>query len=63
MKTLDAKQEFLENRLKLAIEQVVAANQQREAFREGYQKIKVAYQNLKAAYQNLKLTNKRATLE
>ena len=49
------KNEFLKNRLKLAIEQVVAANQQREAFQEGYQKIKAAYQKLKLAHQNLKI--------
>jgi chromosome segregation ATPase len=39
---------------KIAVEQVVAANQRREAFQEAYTRVKTAYQNLKTAHQALK---------
>ncbi|MCY7391391.1 MAG: hypothetical protein LH647_07810 [Leptolyngbyaceae cyanobacterium CAN_BIN12] len=55
VETLDARNESLKNSLKLAMEQVIGANQQREAFQEAYQKVKAAYQNLKLAHQNLKI--------
>ncbi len=45
--------EQLQQLNKIAVEQVVAANQRREAFEAAYQRVKTAYQQLKTAHQAL----------
>lgn len=63
VETLIAEAASLRKLNKTAVEQVVAANQTREAFQAAYQRVKTAYQTLKAKYQTSQAVNEKLKSE
>lgn len=59
VETLVIKNESLRNSNKIAVEQVVAANKQREAFQTAYERVKAAYKQLKTKQQQQQLQTEK----